>query len=155
MDQSQELTIEQAMYWAVDDFKGGAAALAAIYGLNPTVMSNSLNPNNMQHRPNLKHFKAVLEGTKDPRLTNAIGQLADGVFIPVGKHDEIAGDDAILDNMLTVVEAIGSYGRTVRESIANGDVDEGEWLELQNSALEGIKAIYMVLHNCSQLRGTL
>lgn len=153
MSQSQELTIEQAMYWAVDDYKGGAAALAAIYGLNPVVMSNSLNPNNMQHRPNLKHFKAVLEGTKDERLLNAVGQLVDGVFIPVGKYDEIAGDDAILDNMLKVVESMGSYGRTVRKSIADGDVDNREWFELQNAALEGIKAIHMVLHNCSQLRG--
>lgn len=153
MSQSQVLTIEQSLYWAAKDHPGGATAIAAIYGFNPQVMSNSLNVNNTQHKPNLKHFAAVLEATRDPRILNAVGQLVDGVFIPVGKCEEIAGDDAILDNMLRVVESIGDYGRTVRKSISDGDVDNKEWFELQNAALEGIKAIHMVLHNCSQLRG--
>lgn len=153
MSQSQVLTISQALYWAAKDHPGGATGIAAIYGFNPIVLGNSLNPNNTQHKPNLKHFAAVLESTRDPRILNAVGQLADGLFIPVGKYDEIAGDDAILDNMLKVVESMGSYGRTVRKSIADGDVDNREWYELQNAALESIKAIHMVLHNCSQLRG--
>jgi hypothetical protein len=153
MSQSPVLTIAQSLYWAAKDHPGGATGIAAIYGFNPIVLGNSLNPNNMQHKPNLKHFAAVLESTKDSRILNAVAQLVDGVFIPVGKFDEIAGDDAILDNMLRVVESIGNYGRTVRKSIADGDVNNREWFELQNAALEGIKAIHMVLHNCEQLRG--
>jgi hypothetical protein len=153
MSQSQVLTIAQALYWAAKDHPGGATGIAAIYGLNPIVLGNSLNPNNMQHKPNLKHFAAVLESTRDARILNAVGQLADGLFIPVGKYEEIAGDDAILDNMLKIIESIGDYGRVVRKSIEDGNVNNGEWFELQNAALEGIKAIHMVLHNCSQLRG--
>ena len=153
MSQSQELTIEQALYWATKDYPGGATALAAIYGLNPNVLANSLNPNNLQHKPNLKHLSAILEATHDHRILNAVGRLADGLFIPVGKYDEIAGDDAILDNMLKIVESVGEYGRVVRKSIEDGNVNNGEWFDLQNAALEGIKAIHMVLHNCSQLRG--
>jgi hypothetical protein len=153
MSQSPVLTIEQSLYWAAKDHPGGATGIAAIYGFNPIVLGNSLNPNNMQHKPNLKHFAAVLESTRDARILNAVGQLVDGLFIPVGKYEEIAGDDAILDNMLKIIESIGDYGRVVRKSIEDGNVNNGEWFELQNAALEGIKAIHMVLHNCSQLRG--
>lgn len=155
MSQSQELTIEQSLYWAAKDHPGGATALAAIYGFNPQVMSNSLNLNNAQHKPNLKHFAAVLEATHDSRILNAVGQLAKGVFIPVGDFEGIAGDDAILDNMLKVVESVGSYGRVVRESLADGNVDSKEWFALQSAALDGIKAIHLVLSNCEQLRGDL
>lgn len=153
MSQSQELTVEQSLYWAAKDHPGGATAIAAIYGFNPQVMSNSLNLNNAQHKPNLKHFAAVLEATHDHRILNAVGQLAKGVFIPVGDLEGIAGDDAILDNMLKVVESVGSYGRTVRESLADGVVKQGEWYELQNRALECLKAVHLVLHNCEQMRG--
>lgn len=153
MSESQELTIEQAMYWATKDYPGGTTAIAAIYGFNSAVMSNSLNVNNMQHKPNLKHFAAVLEATQDARILNAVGQLAGGVFIPVGDFEGVAGDDAILDNMLSLVESIGSYGRVVRDSLADGNVNRKEWLELQSAALEGIKAIHLVLANCEQMRG--
>ncbi len=153
MSQSQELTIEQSLYWAAKDYPGGATAIAAVYGLNPVVMGNSLNPNNSQHKANLKHFSAILEVTHDARILNAVGQLAKGVFIPVGDLEGIAGDDAILDNMLKVVESVGSYGRVVRDSLADGSVSRKEWFELQHAAMEGIKAIHCVLANCEQMRG--
>lgn len=152
MSESQ-LTIDQALYWASKDYPGGATAIAAIYGFNAAVMSNSLNVNNNQHKPNLKHFAAVLEATHDSRILNAVGQLAGGVFIPVGDLEGIAGDDAILDNMLKVVESVGSYGRVVRDSLADGSVSRKEWFELQHAAMEGIKAIHCVLANCEQMRG--
>ena len=153
MSQSQELTIEQSLYWAAKDHPGGATGIAAIYGFNPVVLGNSLNPNNVQHKPNLKHFAAVLEATHDARILNAVGQLAGGVFIPIGDLEGIAGDDAILDNMLKVVESVGSYGRVVRDSLADGSVNRKEWFELQHAAMEGIKAIHSVLANCEQMRG--
>lgn len=153
MSSVNNLTIEQGLYWAAKDHPGGATAIAAVYGLNPNVLGNSLNPHNMQHKPNLKHFAAVLEVTKDSRILNAVGQLAGGVFIPVGEFEGVVGDDAILDNMLSLVEAVGDYGRTVRNSLADGTISPREWFDLQDAAIEGIKAIHLVLANCEQMRG--
>jgi len=153
MSSVNNLTIEQGLYWAAKDYPGGATAIAAVYGFNPNVLGNSLNPHNMQHKPNLKHFAAVLEVTKDASILNAVGQLAGGVFIPVGDFEGVVGDDAILDNMLSLVEAVGDYGRIVRDSLADGSVSSREWAELQHASLEGIKAIHCVLANCEQMRG--
>ena len=152
MTNKHSLTIEQALYHSVTDYPGGAEAVAAIFGWNAQVLRNSLNLHQPAHKPNLMHLKGILEATKDERILDAVGAMADGLFVQVGSVDCELPDDQILSDLLNTVDAVSKYSGVVRKSVADNKVNCDEWLDLQIGAQEAIRKIFVVLKRCEQMR---
>lgn len=60
-----------AAHLTAHDYPGGARALAARMGLNPTVLSNQLNPNNSDHPLQVRNLMLLMSLTGDHRALHA------------------------------------------------------------------------------------
>lgn len=69
------LPLDLALYHAARDYPGGAAAIAATTGRNPTTLQHKLSPTHPSHTVNVQEFAEILELTKDRRILDAVHAL--------------------------------------------------------------------------------
>ena len=73
--QREILPLDLALYHAARDYPGGAAAIAATTGRNPTTLQHKLSPTHPSHAVNIQEFGEILELTKDRRILDAVHAL--------------------------------------------------------------------------------
>lgn len=69
------LPLDLALYHAVREYPGGAAAIAATSGRNATTLQHKLSPTHPSHVVNIQEFGEILELTKDSRILDAVHAL--------------------------------------------------------------------------------
>jgi len=69
------LPLDLALYHAVREYPGGAAAIAATTGRNATTLQHKLSPTHPGHVVNIQEFGEILELTKDRRILDAVHAL--------------------------------------------------------------------------------
>ncbi|MGS0737988.1 phage regulatory CII family protein [Pseudomonas sp. GG8] len=153
--QREILTLELALYHAARDYPGGAAAIAATTGRNPSTLQHKLSPTHPSHVVNVQEFGEILELTKDRRILDAVHALVGDTI-----WQELA--DAYTDDMPeTLTAGIAVYLRQVADftdtwakSIGDGLVDDGELAEIRQLVFRGIQGLLGMYNRASYVNQT-
>lgn len=129
-------SLELACYHAVHDHPGGARAVAALFGWNPAVLQNKLNPTQVTHKVNAYELEEIVRLTKDPRILTAIGSAAEAVFIPVAAVDVPAGDLDVLERGNGMLTGATALINELVDALRDGDIDAREMGRIQQRAFE-------------------
>jgi hypothetical protein len=148
------LPLRAACYEAVHGFRGGLPAVAAVLRDREQVLRNRLSESGKDqgHHLRLDQFERLAELTQDAGIAHSVASLCGGVFIQLDGLPECAGDAAILDEVLALVDNVGQLGREVRDAIADSDVDDGEWRKINRCRADLVNTAYRLLALVQQLR---
>ncbi|MEC6743260.1 phage regulatory CII family protein [Pseudomonas qingdaonensis] len=136
------LPLDLALYHAVRDYPGGAAAIAGATGRNATTMQHKLSPTHPTHVVNIQEFCEILEMTKDRRILDAVhAMVGDTIW------QELS--DAYTEDMPeTLTMGIAKFFRQVADlseswarNIGDGMVDDQELAEIQQLVFRGIQGL--------------
>ena len=158
MVSSQEITpqgLDQAIYHAIKDTPGGAAAIAGLCGIPHQTLLNAANLNT-RSRVSLNQLECLLQGVREPTpILNALAALTPngGLFVPWVELDSRDTEGSVLSRMLELVESVGEYGKAARAALDDGKVDGKEWEQLQCAAIGVIQEAHMLLNLLGQRRG--
>jgi hypothetical protein len=140
--QREVLPLDLALYHAAREYPGGAAAIAATTGRNPTTLQHKLSPTHPSHSINIQEFGEILELTKDRRILDAVHALVgDTVW------QELA-DTYTYDMPETLTAGIAEYFRQVADlaetwakSIGDGVVTDQELAAIRLQVFRGIQGL--------------
>lgn len=130
--QREVLPLDLALYHASREYPGGATAIAAVFGRNPTTLQHKLSPTNTTHHPNPQDITEVLQATRDPRIVDSVIE-AFGWAAWVDLREQLEAFDAG-QNLASILAGVGETLRTqsgltdeVAKSLANdARIDRGE-----------------------------
>lgn len=153
--QREILTLDLALYHAAHDYPGGAAAIAATTGRNPTTLQHKLSPNHPGHRVNVQEFAEILELTKDRRILDAVHALVGDTI-----WQELA--ETYTDDMPeTLTMGIAMYFRQVADladawakSIGDGVVCDRELAEIRLQVFRGIQGLLGLYNRACYVNST-
>lgn len=136
------LPLELALYHAVRDYTGGAAAIAATTGRNATTLQHKLSPTHPSHIVNVQEFSEILELTKDPRILDSIHALV-GDTIWQELSDAYTHDipETLTMGLAEFFRQVANLAETWARSIGDGTVDDQELAEIQNQVFRGIQGL--------------
>ena len=149
------LPLDLALYHAARDYPGGAAAIAATTGRNPTTLQHKLSPNHPGHTVNIHEFAEILELTKDRRILDAVHALVGDTI-----WQELA--EAYTDDMPeTLTMGIAMYFRQVADladawakSIGDGVVCDRELAEIRLQVFRGIQGLLGLYNRACYVNST-
>lgn len=153
--QREVLTLELALYHAARDYPGGAAAIAATTGRNPTTLQHKLSPTHPTHIVNVQEFGEILELTKDRRILDSVHALVGDTI-----WQDLAG--CYTDDMPeTLTVGIAKYFHQVAdlaevwaEHISDGQVDDGELAEIRHRVFRCIQGLLGMYNRASYVNQT-
>ncbi|MGO2451208.1 phage regulatory CII family protein [Pseudomonas taetrolens] len=149
------LPLDLALYHAARDYPGGAAAIAATTGRNPTTLQHKLSPTHQSHTVNVQEFAEILELTKDRRILDAVHALVGDTI-----WQELA--EAYTDDMPeTLTTGLAEYFRQVADladtwakSIGDGVVNDHELAEIRLQMFRGIQGLLGMFNRACYVNST-
>ncbi len=156
MSINNALPLRDAVHSAVAAYPGGPLAIAGVLRANSQVLRNRLNHSGVEagHHLPLNHLEIVCDLTRDRRIADSVADLCGGVFVPLDGLPEVAGDSAVLDEVLGLVERVGELGRVVQQAIDDGTVDRGEWRDINAAKMGLMSTTQRLMLLLSHLRET-
>lgn len=119
------MNVDDAIYHAVHDYKGGPAALAPRMGIAASTLQNMANPAEEAHGWNLKRFRQLLTFTGDTRPLDALCAENGGVFVHTQGFDGIS-DKALLETMTELCSDFGKVCESVHAALTDGKITHTE-----------------------------
>ena len=148
------MPLRMAVWEAVNSLPGGSITASAHLGLTAKDLRNRMCESAKEtHHINLRHFERLIYLTQDDRIAQSVSAMVGGVHLPMPSFDDLPSDDALLDDMLLVMDSVGQYGRELRKSLADGDIDRKEWHALSLKAQDIFKAVHLVQARAELFRG--
>jgi hypothetical protein len=133
------MKVEDALYHAVHDYQGGAAALAPRMGaLSASTLYSMANPRETAHGWSLARFRQLLAFTGDLRPLNALCEEHHGVFLAVPECDRDAATS--LQLVADLAADFGDVARSAADAIRDGRVSQTELAKIDTQILELITA---------------
>ncbi|HEY0288544.1 MAG TPA: phage regulatory CII family protein [Pseudomonas sp.] len=153
--QREVLTLELALYHAARDYPGGAAAIAATIGRNPTTLQHKLSPTHPTHVVNVQEFSEILELTKDRRILDAVHALVGDTIW----QDLAACYTGDMPETLTVGIAkyfhqVADFAEVWAEHISDGRVNDHELAEIHHRVFRCIQGLLGMLNRASYVNHT-
>ena len=149
------LPLDLALYHAARDYPGGAAAIAATTGRNPTTLQHKLSPTHPSHTVNVQEFAEILELTKDRRILDAVHALVGDTI-----WQELA-ESYTADMPETLTTGIAMYFRQVADladawakSIGDGVVCDRELAEIRLQVFRGIQGLLGLYNRACYVNST-
>ncbi|SHK37730.1 phage regulatory CII family protein [Halomonas caseinilytica] len=139
--QREVLPLNLSLYHAAREYPGGAKAIAALFGLNPTTLQHRLSPTHEPHRIDLDSLEAVLGATQDERVLDSIGEVAGGVIWMRPDTCQAETPHDLIEVIGVLHDQLGALLRSVRETTRDGIVDEREQAELRMRARRLMQAV--------------
>jgi L-asparaginase II len=153
--QREVLSLELALYHAARDYPGGAAAIAATTGRNPTTLQHKLSPTHPTHSVNILEFGEILELTKDRRILDAVHTLVgDTVWQELA---EMYTDDmqaTLTEGIPTYLRQVAGFTETWAKSISDGQVDDAELAAIRLQVLRGVQGLLAMLNRAAYVNQT-
>lgn len=153
--QREILPLDLALYHAARDYPGGAAAIAATTGRNPTTLQHKLSPTHPSHTVNVQEFAEILELTKDRRILDAVHALVGDTI-----WQELA-ESYTVDMPETLTTGIAMYFRQVADladawakSIGDGVVCDRELAEIRLQVFRGIQGLLGLYNRACYVNST-
>lgn len=139
--QREVLPLDLALYHAAREYRGGAKAIAAIYGLNATTLQHRLSPTHESHRIDLDSLEAVLCATQDDRILDAVGELAGGALWVRPDNYRGSGTFDLIEVIAVLHDQLGEMLASVASTTRDGVVDTAERAELRKRARRLMQAV--------------
>lgn len=139
------LTVSQALYHAVRDYPGGAAAIAAIDGtINPTTLNHklSLTEANPRHILNINELQLILRATRDQRIVDALLAPIEFVGVDVSGLSETDTPRSLLAGISELLSKEGDLTKHLSNSLDDDDLDDGELEQFELLTLRLVQAVY-------------
>ncbi|MCY1412552.1 hypothetical protein D9M71_279630 [compost metagenome] len=153
--QREILPLNLSLYHAARDYPGGAKAIAAIYGRNPTTLQHKLSPTHPTHQPNPEEIEEVTASTRDPRIIDSmIEAYGDAAWVDLrGIVEEISREcghelesaTAILKAISETLQRQSLLTRTIAEHLANDGVIDHRELSEQRLLLRRAQGALLAL----------
>jgi len=125
-----------ALYAAVHDYPGGAAALAPRMGIAASTLLSFANPNCESHRWPLARALQVAALTGDKRPIEAICDEAGGVFIPLGAFAQV-GNGTLFKRLTKLASEFGDVPRRIQQALTDdGRISTREWRDIRREIYE-------------------
>lgn len=153
--QREILPLDLALYHAAREYPGGAAAIAATIGRNPTTLQHKLSPTHPSHIINIQEFCEILELTKDRRILDAVHALVgDTIWQELAE----AYTDDMSENMTTGIamffHKVGDLAETWARSIGDGRISDNQLGEIRLQVFRGIQALLAMYNRASYVNQT-
>lgn len=149
------LPLDLALYHAARDYPGGAAAIAATTGRNPTTLQHKLSPTHPSHNVNVQEFAEILELTKDRRILDAVHALVgDTIWQELA---EVYTDDmpeTLNIGLAVYFRQVADLADTWAKSIGDGIVDDSELAEIRLQVFRGIQGLLGLFNRASYVNST-
>jgi hypothetical protein len=149
------LTLELALYHAARDYLGGAAAIAATTGRNPTTMQHKLSPTHPSHTVNIQEFGEILELTKDRRILDAVHALVgDTIWQELAESYTNDMPETLTAGIATYFRQVADLADTWAKSIGDGAVSNQELAEIRLQVFRGIQGLLGMFNRASYVNQT-
>ena len=120
------LPLRQALYHACRSYPGGTAAIAAIYGRNPTTLQHKMCPTQSSHSPNPDEIEEVIATTRDPRILDSLVEaFGDAAWVDLRALLPHFEAGKTLPGVLQAVGATLQHQSGLTDSIARHLADDG------------------------------
>lgn len=136
------LTLPQALHHAAHDYPGGATAIAAVEGHNPTTFNHKLSLTNTTHTPNINDLELVLDLTRDARIVDALLHPVGWVGIDISDLRETDTPQALLASIGELLNREGDVVRHLTKSLDDGRLDGDELAEFELLAERLAQALF-------------
>lgn len=153
--QREVLPLELALYHAVRDYAGGAAAIAATTGRNPTTLQHKLSPTHPSHVVNVQEFGEILELTKDRRILDAVHALVgDTIWQDLAEAYTDDMPETLTVGIAVFFRQVADLADTWAKSIGDGVVTDSELGEIKLQVFRGIQGLLGMYNRASYVNRT-
>ncbi|WP_193603520.1 phage regulatory CII family protein [Pseudomonas fluorescens] len=144
------LPLDLALYHAARDYPGGAAAIAATTGRNPTTLQHKLSPTHPSHAVNIHEFSEILELTKDRRILDAVhGLVGDTIWQELAEAHTNDMPETLTTGLATYFRQVADLADTWARSIGDGVVSDSELAEIHLQVFRGIRGLLGLFNRAS------
>jgi len=155
--QREVLTLELACYHAARDYPGGAAAIAAVAGRNPTTLQHklSLTKSNPNHVLNVRDFGEILEVTKDRRILDSVHALVgDTIWQELAEAYTNDMPETLTTGIAVYFRQVADLADTWAKSIGDGVVSDHELAEIRLQVFRGIQGLLGMFNRATYVNKT-
>lgn len=136
------LTLPQALHEAARAYPGGATAIAAVEGHNPTTFNHKLSLTNNTHTPNIHDMELVLDLTRDPRIVDAILHPIGWVGVDVSDLRETDTPQALLASLGDMLKREGELINQLTKALADDHLNCDELAEFEQLAERLVQGVF-------------
>lgn len=136
--------VEVAAWSLVHDFPGGAPALGAMVGLDGTLLSNKVNPNNDRNHLMLKEAVRIQMASGDHRILRAMADNLGELCVPLPQ----VHDNDLMQATLRSMRSFGVMMGETEQALKDKRVTPNELKRIQAAMLESVAhvtALYSML----------
>lgn len=149
------LPLDLALYHAARDYAGGAAAIAATTGRNPTTLQHKLSPTHPSHTVNVQEFAEILELTKDRRILDAVHALVgDTIWQELAEAYTDDMPETLTNGLAVYFRQVADLADTWAKSIGDGVVNDRELAEIRLQVFRGIQGLLGMFNRASYVNST-
>ena len=149
------LPLDLALFHAARDYPGGAAAIAATTGRNPTTLQHKLSPTHPSHSVNVQEFGEILELTKDRRILDAVHALVgDTIWQELAETYTNDMPETLTTGIAMYFRRVADLADTWAKSIGDGVVTDAELAEIHQQVFRGIQGLLGLLNRARYVNQT-
>ena len=153
--QREVLPLDLALYHAARDYPGGAAAIAATTGRNPTTLQHKLSPTHPSHSVNIQEFAEILELTKDRRILDAVHALVgDTIWHELSEVYTTDMPETLTIGLAEYFRQVADLADTWAKSIGDGVVSDHELAAIRLQVFRGIQGLLGLFNRATYVNQT-
>ena len=130
-------SVLDAAYLTAHNQPGGIPALAARMGVNATVLSHKLNPNNTTHHLTVRDLVTVMHMTGSTSPLHALCMEFGHMALPI---PSVTGDDATAEALMATCKEFADFLQSTTEAIKDKKVTKLELRDIRKELGEMIAA---------------
>ena len=149
------LPLDLALYHAARDYPGGAAAIAATTGRNPTTLQHKLSPTHPSHTVNVQEFAEILELTKDRRILDSVHALVgDTIWQDLAEAYTDDMPETLTTGLAAYFRQVADLADTWAKSIGDGVVSDSELAAIHLQVFRGIQGLLGLYNRAGYVNST-
>jgi hypothetical protein len=134
------IDLESVAYGLARDYPGGVPAIAARAGMNATLLSNKLNPNDTRHHLMVNESLSMQEVSGDHRIVHAEAHDLGYALVKLPEIEDGDVTHATMASIAAVGEMIGACDKALRD----GRVTPNEMHQIEKRMLNAVAHITLL-----------
>lgn len=139
--------LDQAIYLASRDYRGGQTALAYTVAVEPGTFQKKVSISNATHRLSLAEFMAVAEATDDQRIDQAYARQRGGLFF---RPTPVPATNDALQALGKLLEAEGRFVSSLGYGVADNIWERHEVEDLERHGYAVIAKVLGIMAGARQ-----
>lgn len=141
-------TLVQACRADVQAYPGGIEAVARKSGVRS--LQQKLNEKTERNKVTLEDLDKIMAITRTEHVLDVVCQRHHAAWIDLSKLESLPCDASMLDNITELVTRVGNLTANVQTSLADGEVDTAEMIELEKANMRLVQASLAVVERSRQ-----